>query len=52
MKNDEHFGCDVNPKILKEFLKTFHGYSRREGDTIKAFIENAMKKRIEESKKR
>jgi len=52
MKNDDHFGCDVNPKILKEFLKTFDGYSRRTGDTVKAFIEESMKRRIEECKKK
>ena len=52
MKNDIDFGCQVNPKILEDFLKTFNYASSKKGDTIKRFIEDSMKKRIEENNKK
>ena len=50
MEGDTRFGCEVNKKILEEFCKTFNHAGQKNGDTIKAYIEKAMKQRTEEHK--
>lgn len=52
LRFNARFGCEVNKKILEEFIKTFDYAGRKNGDTIKSFIENSMKKRIENFNKK